>query len=81
MHIIIESPHGPRSAFVPSGGIHDEATLVKCLIMTMAVEANRGADHMTLDIDLSDVSPGRLVGIAKAVGDRLVVVRDADRTS
>lgn len=70
MHIIIESPKGPRSAVVPFQGITDEATLVKSLIMTLAVEANRGTDHMTLDIDLTDVSPQQLVGIAKGIGQQ-----------
>jgi len=81
MRITIESPGGARSAVAPSGGIMDEAMLVKSLIMTLAVEANRGADHTTLGVDLSDVSPERLVWIAKAVGDRLVVARDTEPVS
>ncbi len=68
MQITIESPGGPRSAVAPFEGITDEAMLVKSLIMTLAVEGNRGAEHVTLDVDMEGVSPERLVAIAKALG-------------
>lgn len=81
MQITIDSPGGRRLGVVPLAGIHDEAMLVKSLIMTLAVEGNRGADFVTLEIDLEGVDPERLVAIAKALGDRLVVARDAYRSS
>lgn len=67
MQITIESPGGNRTGVVPSEGIFDEATLVKSLIMTLAVEGNRGSDQVRLSIDLSGAEPERLVGIAKGL--------------
>ena len=67
MQITIESPGGIRTGVVPSEGIFDEATLIKALILTLAVEGNRGSDQVRLAIDLSGVEPERLVGIAKGL--------------
>lgn len=67
MQITIESAGGIRTGVVPSEGIFDEATLVKSLIMTLAVEGNRGSDQVRLTVDLSGVEPERLVGIAKGL--------------
>jgi len=65
MQITIESPGEIRTGVVPSEGIFDEATLIKALILTLAVEGNRGSDQVRLAIDLSGAEPERLVGIAK----------------
>ena len=81
LQITIDSPGGPRSAVALFEGIKDEAMLVKSLIMTLAVEGNRGVEHVTLDVDLEGVNPQRLVAIAKAVGDRLAVARHRYRSS
>jgi hypothetical protein len=70
MQITIESPHGPRRAVSPSLGIANEEILVKSLIMTLAVEANRGADFITLDVDLVGADPALLVGLAKQFCDQ-----------
>ena len=67
MQITIESPSGIRTAVVPLEGISDEATLVKALILTLAVEGERGCDQVRLAIDLSGAEPERLVGIAKGL--------------
>ena len=65
MQITIESPHGPGRAVVPSEGIGEEAMLVKSLLLTLAVERNRGADDVTLDICLDGADPQRMVALAK----------------
>lgn len=65
MQIMVESPGGIRTGVIPSEGIFDEATLIKALILTLAVEGNRGSDQVRLAIDLFGVEPERLVGIAK----------------
>ncbi|HRC60074.1 hypothetical protein PROAA_670001 [Candidatus Propionivibrio aalborgensis] len=70
MQITIESPGGPRQGVVPSDGIVDEATLIKALILTLAVEGNKGVDYVTLEVDLSDAEPERLVEVAKALGNK-----------
>ena len=70
MQITIESPGGPRQGVVPSDGIVDEATLIKALILTLAVEGNKGVDYVTLEVDLSDAEPERLVEVAKAIGNQ-----------
>ena len=67
MQITIESPGGIRTGVVPSEGIFDEATLVKALILTLAVEGDRGNDQVRLAIDLSGAKPERLIGIAKGL--------------
>ncbi len=67
MQITIESPGGIRTGVVPSEGIFDEATLVKDLILTLAVEGDRSSDQVRLTIDLSGDKPERLVSIAKGL--------------
>ena len=67
MQITIESPGGIRTGVVPSEGIFDEATLIKALILTLAVEGNRGREQVRLAIDLTGAEPKRLVGIAKGL--------------
>ena len=67
MQITIESPGGIRTGVVPSEGIFDEATLIKALILTLAVEGNRGSEQVRLAIDLTGAEPERLVGIAKGL--------------
>jgi hypothetical protein len=70
MQLTINSPSGPRPAVSPSLGIANEEILVKSLIMTLAVEANRGADFVTLDVDLVGADPALLVGMAKQFVER-----------
>ena len=54
MQITIESAGEIRTeGVVPSEGIFDEATLVKALILTLAVEGDGGRDQVRLAIDLS----------------------------
>jgi hypothetical protein len=67
MKIIIESPEGPRPGAEPYGGIHDATSMVKALLITLAVECTRGNVRVLLDIDLDDVRPDTLVEIAKSV--------------
>jgi len=66
MKIMIESPEGPRPGAEPSGGIKDAASLVKALLITLAVESTRGNPHVVLDIDMDNLEPRTLVEIVRA---------------
>ncbi|HRH73816.1 hypothetical protein [Zoogloea sp.] len=71
MRITLHQPDGPREAVVPPEGIHDDAMLIKSLILTLAREAHAGVGVLTLSIDLAGTDPARLVAIGKrvAIGD------------
>jgi hypothetical protein len=68
MHITIESPSGSRTGVVPYDGVHDELTLVKSLVLTLALERSLGTDGLTLKVDFDGADPERLVEIAKDFG-------------
>jgi len=68
MHVTIESPRGSRIGVVPYDGIHDELTLVKSLVLTIALERSFGTEGMTLRVDFEGADPERLVEIAKDFG-------------
>lgn len=65
MNITIESPCGLRTGVVPYDGVHDELTLVKSLVLTLALERSLGTDGLTLKVDFDGADPERLVEIAK----------------
>jgi hypothetical protein len=65
MRITIESPDGPRVAVTPFEGITDEATLIKALVLTIAIECSRGVEDLMLNVDFTGADPERLVSIAR----------------
>jgi hypothetical protein len=67
MDITIQEPGGPRQGVVPSEGIQSEAALMKFLIITLATESDFCVGNVTLRVDLTGVSPTRLVAIAKMI--------------
>ena len=67
MRITLHQPRGPREAVAPPEGIHDEAMLIKSLILTLAREAHAGVGVLTLSIDLAGTDPARLVAIGKLI--------------
>ena len=75
MNITIEAPAGPRNGVVPFEGIADEATLVKSLILTLAVERRAGIADVTLTVDCSRVDANRLVTIANLFGHVQIALR------
>jgi AraC-like DNA-binding protein len=52
------TPRPPRGRRPPEG-IHDEAMLIKSLILTLAREAHAGVGVLTLSIDLAGTDPAR----------------------
>jgi hypothetical protein len=67
MHITIESAPRSRTGVVPYDGIHDEQTLIKSLILTLALERNLGAEELTLKVELSAADAELLVELAKNI--------------
>lgn len=68
MEITIESPDGPRQGAQPMGGIHDEATLVKALLITLACECSRGNGKAVFSLALDDIDPESLIALARSIG-------------
>jgi hypothetical protein len=67
MKIMVESPDGPRSGAEPNGGINNARSLVKSLLITLAVEQSRGNARIVLSIDLEHLEPQALVEIARSI--------------
>ncbi len=67
MNITVESPDGPRQGAEPYGGIKDEATLAKALLITLAVEITRGNENVQLGLSLAGLNPETFIVLARSL--------------
>lgn len=68
MSIIVTLPAGPRAAVLPFPVVSDEVTLVKALLLTLALERRIGAEEVSLDINLGNVDADRLLCVVRLFG-------------